>query len=59
MVKIRLSRVGAKKRPYYRVVAIDERARRVSREVPAERSVAERVQRTSIAPNQSASSWMG
>ncbi|MDJ0866430.1 MAG: 30S ribosomal protein S16 [Myxococcota bacterium] len=31
MVKIRLSRVGAKKRPYYRVVAIDERARRDGR----------------------------
>ncbi len=25
MVKIRLTRVGAKKRPYYRVVAIDSR----------------------------------
>lgn len=25
MVKIRLLRVGAKKRPYYRIVAVDER----------------------------------
>ncbi|MCL4686742.1 30S ribosomal protein S16 [Myxococcota bacterium] len=31
MVKIRLSRVGAKKRPYYRIVAIDSRARRDGR----------------------------
>lgn len=28
MVKIRLQRVGAKKRPFYRVVAIDEMKRR-------------------------------
>ncbi len=31
MVKIRLARVGAKKRPYYRVVAIDERRPRDGR----------------------------
>ena len=31
MVKIRLKRGGAKKRPYYRVIAIDERARRDGR----------------------------
>ena len=31
MVKIRLSRLGAKKRPYYRLVAIDERRRRGGR----------------------------
>ena len=31
MVKIRLARVGAKKRPYYRVVAIDERRPRGGR----------------------------
>lgn len=31
MVKIRLSRVGAKKRPFYRIVAIDSRARRDGR----------------------------
>jgi small subunit ribosomal protein S16 len=31
MVKIRLSRAGAKKRPFYRIVAIDERARRDGR----------------------------
>jgi small subunit ribosomal protein S16 len=31
MVKIRLTRVGAKKRPYYRVVAIDERRARNGR----------------------------
>ena len=31
MVKIRLTRGGAKKRPYYRVIAIDERARRDGR----------------------------
>ena len=31
MVKIRLTRVGAKKRPYYRVVAIDERRPRDGR----------------------------
>lgn len=31
MVKIRLSRAGAKKRPFYRVVAIDERKRRDGR----------------------------
>lgn len=28
MVKIRLQRSGAKKRPYYKIVAIDERVRR-------------------------------
>ncbi|HOA07109.1 MAG TPA: 30S ribosomal protein S16 [Spirochaetota bacterium] len=28
MVKIRLQRAGAKKRPYYKIVAIDERTRR-------------------------------
>ncbi len=31
MVKIRLLRVGAKKRPFYRIVAIDERKRRDGR----------------------------
>jgi small subunit ribosomal protein S16 len=31
MVKIRLSRAGAKKRPFYRVIAIDERKRRDGR----------------------------
>jgi small subunit ribosomal protein S16 len=31
MVKIRLSRVGAKKRPFYSVVAIDHHARRDGR----------------------------
>lgn len=31
MVKIRLQRGGAKKRPYYRVVAIDERRQRDGR----------------------------
>ena len=31
MVKIRLSRVGAKKRPFYRIVAIDERRPRNGR----------------------------
>jgi len=31
MVKIRLSRAGAKKRPYYHIVAIDGRARRDGR----------------------------
>ncbi len=31
MVKIRLARVGTKKRPYYRVVAIDERRPRDGR----------------------------
>ena len=31
MVKIRLTRVGAKKRPFYRVVAIDERSQRDGR----------------------------
>lgn len=31
MVKIRLQRGGAKKRPFYRVIAIDERARRQGR----------------------------
>ena len=28
MVKIRLSRAGAKKHPYYHIIAIDERSRR-------------------------------
>ena len=36
MVKIRLLRAGAKKRPYYRVIAIDERAKRDGRAVPRE-----------------------
>ena len=31
MVKIRLTRAGAKKRPFYRVVAIDERDKRDGR----------------------------
>jgi small subunit ribosomal protein S16 len=31
MVKIRLRRVGAKKSPYYRIVAIDERRQRDGR----------------------------
>lgn len=31
MVKIRLARAGAKKRPFYRIVAIDERDRRDGR----------------------------
>jgi len=31
MVKIRLTRQGAKKRPFYRIVAIDERKARESR----------------------------
>ncbi len=31
MVKIRLTRLGAKKRPYYRLVATDSRARRDGR----------------------------
>ena len=31
MVKIRLTRQGAKKRPFYRIVAIDERRRRDGR----------------------------
>ncbi len=31
MVKIRLSRVGAKKRPFYRIVAIDQRKPRDGR----------------------------
>jgi small subunit ribosomal protein S16 len=31
MVKIRLSRAGARKRPFYRIVAIDERVRRDGR----------------------------
>ena len=31
MVKIRLSRVGAKKRPFYRIVAVDERRPRDGR----------------------------
>lgn len=28
MVKIRLQRAGAKKKPYYKIIAIDERVRR-------------------------------
>ncbi|MCA9513029.1 MAG: 30S ribosomal protein S16, partial [Myxococcales bacterium] len=35
MVKIRLSRAGAKKHPYYHLIAIDERKRRDGR--PLER----------------------
>ena len=31
MVKIRLSRLGAKRRPFYRLIAIDSRARRDGR----------------------------
>ena len=31
MVKIRLLRAGAKKRPFYRIIAIDERAKRNGR----------------------------
>ena len=31
MVKIRMTRFGAKKRPYYRIIAIDERKRRDGR----------------------------
>ena len=31
MVKIRLSRAGAKKRPFYRIVALDERRQRDGR----------------------------
>jgi small subunit ribosomal protein S16 len=31
MVKIRLTRAGAKKRPFYRIVAIDERRQRNGR----------------------------
>lgn len=31
MVKIRLTRLGAKKRPFYRVVAVDSRVRRDGR----------------------------
>jgi len=31
MVKIRLQRLGAKKRPFYRIIAIDQRARRDGR----------------------------
>lgn len=31
MVKIRLMRIGAKKRPFYRVVAVDERAKRTGK----------------------------
>jgi small subunit ribosomal protein S16 len=31
MVKIRLTRAGAKKRPYYRIIAIDERKPRSGR----------------------------
>ena len=33
MVKIRLMRAGAKKRPYYRLIAIDERAPRDGRKL--------------------------
>ena len=33
MVKIRLMRAGAKKRPFYRIVAIDERRARDSRSI--------------------------
>jgi small subunit ribosomal protein S16 len=33
MVKIRLMRGGAKSRPYYRLIAIDERARRDGRKL--------------------------
>jgi small subunit ribosomal protein S16 len=33
MVKIRLSRAGARKHPFYRVVAIDQRARRDGRPI--------------------------
>jgi small subunit ribosomal protein S16 len=31
MVKVRLQRAGAKKRPFYRIIAIDERAKRDGR----------------------------
>lgn len=31
MVKIRLTRAGAKKRPFYRIIAVDERAQRDGR----------------------------
>lgn len=31
MVKIRMTRIGAKKRPYYRIMAIDSRKRRDGR----------------------------
>ncbi len=31
MVKLRLVRIGAKKRPFYRIVAIDEREKRSGR----------------------------
>jgi len=31
MVKIRLTRAGAKKRPYYRIIAIDDRRQRDGR----------------------------
>ncbi len=31
MVKLRLVRMGAKKRPYYRIIAIDEREKRSGR----------------------------
>jgi small subunit ribosomal protein S16 len=31
MVKIRLTRAGAKKRPFYRIIAIDERKKRDGR----------------------------
>jgi small subunit ribosomal protein S16 len=33
MVKIRLTRLGAKKRPFYRIVAVDERAKRDGRPI--------------------------
>ncbi|MDO4197691.1 MAG: 30S ribosomal protein S16 [Erysipelotrichaceae bacterium] len=33
MVKLRLKRMGAKKAPFYRIVAIDARARRDGREI--------------------------
>jgi len=32
-VKLRLKRIGAKKKPFYRVVAIDSRSRRNGREI--------------------------
>lgn len=33
MVKIRMTRMGSKKRPFYRVIAIDERSARDSRPI--------------------------
>ena len=33
MLKIRLKRTGAKKRPYYRIIAIDERRKRDGRAI--------------------------